>query len=59
MSERRAAYPEIEPYRSGRLAVGDGHVLHFEECGNPRRQAGGDPPRRAGRRLQHLHAPVA
>ena len=35
MSERRAAYPEIEPYRSGRLAVGDGHVLHFEECGNP------------------------
>ena len=35
MSERRAAYPEIEPYRSGRLTVGDGHVLHFEECGNP------------------------
>jgi hypothetical protein len=32
MSERRAAYPEIEPYRSGRLAVGDGHVLHFENA---------------------------
>jgi proline iminopeptidase len=35
MSERRVAYPEIEPFRSGKLDVGDGHVLHFEECGNP------------------------
>jgi proline iminopeptidase len=36
MSERRVAYPEIEPFRSGKLDVGEGHVLHFEECGNPR-----------------------
>jgi proline iminopeptidase len=36
MSERRVAYPEIEPFRSGKLDVGAGHVLHFEECGNPR-----------------------
>ena len=28
-------YPEIEPYRHERFAVGDGHVLHVEECGNP------------------------
>jgi proline iminopeptidase len=35
MTQRRLAYPEIEPYRSGRLEVGDGHVLYFEECGNP------------------------
>jgi proline iminopeptidase len=28
-------YPPIEPYRQGRLAVGDGHELYFEECGNP------------------------
>ena len=35
MTERRVAYPETEPFRSGKLDVGDGHVLHFEECGNP------------------------
>ena len=32
----RHLYPPIEPFGSGRLAVGDGHELHFEECGNPR-----------------------
>ena len=26
------AHPEIEPFRIGKLDVGDGHVLHFEEC---------------------------
>ncbi|WP_018867627.1 MULTISPECIES: prolyl aminopeptidase [unclassified Thioalkalivibrio] len=30
-----ALYPEIEPHGMGRLAVGDGHELYFEECGNP------------------------
>ena len=29
------AYPAFEPYRMGTLEVGDGHVLHFEESGNP------------------------
>jgi len=33
---RRTLYPEIEPYATHRLAVGDGHELHIEECGNPR-----------------------
>lgn len=28
-------FPEIEPYRQGRLAVDDRHTLYFEECGNP------------------------
>ena len=32
---RRSYYPEIEPYRSGRLQVSPLHELHYEECGNP------------------------
>jgi proline iminopeptidase len=32
---RRTLYPEIEPYRSGHLDVGDGHSLYWEMCGNP------------------------
>ncbi|NDW05271.1 prolyl aminopeptidase [Jiella pacifica] len=31
----RKPYPPIEPFRMGRLAVGDGHEIYFEECGNP------------------------
>jgi proline iminopeptidase len=31
----RELYPEIEPYRTERFAVGDGHTLYIEECGNP------------------------
>ncbi len=38
-SERRTLYPPIEPYRSGRLEVGDGHSLYWEQCGTP----GGKP----------------
>ena len=36
MTGLRQAYPEIEPYRTGRLRVSDLHELAFEECGNPR-----------------------
>ena len=36
MSERRTLYPEIEPFNTGRLAVGDGHEVYFEESGNPK-----------------------
>jgi proline iminopeptidase len=28
-------YPEIEPYASGMLAVGDGNLVYWEACGNP------------------------
>ena len=31
----RTLYPEIEPYMSGHLDVGDGHMLYWELCGNP------------------------
>lgn len=30
-----ALYPEIEPYASGMLDVGDGHHVYWEMCGNP------------------------
>jgi proline iminopeptidase len=33
--QRRTLYPEIEPYKSGHLDVGDGHSLYWELCGNP------------------------
>ena len=35
MTERRTLYPEIEPYASGMLDVGDGHMLYWERCGTP------------------------
>ena len=34
-TDRRELYAPIEPYTSGRLAVGDGHEVYFEQCGNP------------------------
>jgi proline iminopeptidase len=34
-SARRSFYPEIEPYRTGRLRVSDLHEIYFEESGNP------------------------
>jgi proline iminopeptidase len=35
MSTRRTPYPEIEPFRSGRLKVSATHEIYFEESGNP------------------------
>ena len=35
MTDLRTLYPAIEPYRSGRLDVGDGHSLYWELSGNP------------------------
>lgn len=35
MTDRRIAYPENMPYRTGFLPVGEGHTIYFEECGNP------------------------
>lgn len=34
-AKRRGLYPAIEPRRTGRLDVGDGHELYFEESGDP------------------------
>lgn len=31
----RELYPDLEPYAAHRVDVGDGHVLHAEESGNP------------------------
>ncbi|HEU4665414.1 MAG TPA: prolyl aminopeptidase [Dokdonella sp.] len=31
----RELFPDIEPYRSERVAVDELHTLHVEECGNP------------------------
>jgi len=31
----RILFPACEPYRSGHFAVGDGHEVYVEECGNP------------------------
>jgi proline iminopeptidase len=35
LGDRRTLYPPIEPYETGRLDVGDGHVLYWERCGTP------------------------
>lgn len=35
MTELRTFYPEIEPYDSGYLDVGDGHMVHWERIGTP------------------------
>lgn len=32
---RHDLYPEIEPYESGMLALGAGHEMYWEQCGNP------------------------
>jgi len=31
----RGLYPEIEPYETGMLDVGEGHSLYYERCGTP------------------------
>lgn len=35
LRDRLGLYPALAPYREHRLAVGMGHVIHVEECGNP------------------------
>ena len=34
--ELRSLYPEILPYKTGKLKVSDLHTLYYEECGNPK-----------------------
>ena len=33
--QRRSLYPPVEPHRHGLLAIGHGHEIYWEECGNP------------------------
>lgn len=35
MTGLRTLYPPIEPYATGMLDVGDGHVIYYERCGTP------------------------
>ncbi len=35
MTALRGLYPPLEPYATGTLDVGDGHILYFERCGTP------------------------
>jgi len=35
MTQLRTLYPPIEPYETGTLDVGDGHVLYYERSGTP------------------------
>ncbi len=35
MSDRRPLYPDLQPYRTGRLRVSALHEIYYEECGNP------------------------
>lgn len=36
MNQRRTYYPPIEPFRAGMLRVAHGHILYYEESGNPK-----------------------
>jgi proline iminopeptidase len=36
VADRRTFYPPIEPFETGMLDVGDGHVVYWERCGNPK-----------------------
>jgi proline iminopeptidase len=38
METTTSIFPEIEPYRTGRLQVSDLHTLYYEEVGNPHGQ---------------------
>lgn len=35
MTERRGFYPDLLPYRRGRLQVSNLHEIYYEECGDP------------------------
>jgi proline iminopeptidase len=35
MSTRLTLYPDLAPFRTGKLGVGNGHEIYFEESGNP------------------------
>lgn len=63
MTERRPLYPEIQPYRRGRLRVSAIHELYYEECGNPAGKPAvvlhGGPGDGISPFLRQLHDPAA
>ena len=63
MSARRNLYPDIQPYRTGRLRVSDLHEIHFEECGNPKGKpvlmVHGGPGAGSNPTMRRLHDPAA
>jgi len=40
ISDIRSLFAKIEPYDTGMLAVGDGHIIYYEQCGNPEGKPG-------------------
>lgn len=62
LGERLDLYPPIEAYRRGHLAVGDGHEIYFEECGNPRGSPvvllHGGPGAGLSRTMRRFHDPA-
>jgi proline iminopeptidase len=60
--ERLTLYPPIEPYAHGRLKVGHGHELYYEECGNrdgePALIVHGGPGGGCNATMRRYHDPV-
>ncbi|MCL6620006.1 MAG: prolyl aminopeptidase [Thermomonas hydrothermalis] len=58
----RSLYPEIEPYRTGRLAVDARHTLYWEECGNPQGKPvvllHGGPGAGCNEKMRRFHDPA-
>ena len=59
----RMRYPDIEPYRTGTLAVDDRHTLYFEESGNPEGKPvvvlHGGPGAGTNAKMRQFHDPAA
>jgi proline iminopeptidase len=59
---RLTIYPALEPTSTGRLDVGDGHILYYEECGNPNGQPvvllHGGPGGGANPTMRRFHDPA-
>ncbi len=59
----RTLYPDIEPYRTGMLAVDGRHTLYFEESGNPEGKPvvvlHGGPGAGTNAKMRQFHDPAA
>ena len=61
MIARRSFFPELQPFRRGRLQVSELHEIYFEECGNPSGKPAivlhGGPGGGISANLRRLHDP--